>query len=325
MICRARVAVRLATVFVFALCLFLSASSNGNPRMFTIGVVSDVQALSPVLDGFKAGIAKLGYIEGKDVTYLVGEERRNKKELAAEVRGLLSKKIDLFFTIGNQATLAAMEAIKGTDMPILAAPLRKPVESGLVESINHPGGNVTGVLTSDCSLKTLEWMKTIIPGIKKVYLPYNPDDKPSKAALIGIEQTASRLGITIVYHEIHSIKEAIDTLENFPQDIQAVFRVPSPTLDERIGDLSNAAMKKGIPVGAMYPLDRDALIIFSDDFYEIGKQAARLAHQIRLGIRPSEIPIESTDVYLTVNLKTAAKIRLTISDDVLFQAKTIIR
>jgi putative tryptophan/tyrosine transport system substrate-binding protein len=301
------------------------AACSHHKRIFTIGIISDVSSLSPVLEGFKAGIVQLGYIEGKDVKYLVSDMDGNKKELTAEIRKLLAKKIDLLLTIGNQSALAAKEVVKGTGIPILAASCRRPVESGLVESITCPGGNITGVMLANSAPKTLEWMKTVIPGLKKIYVPYNPDDEPSRASLIGIEEVASTLGVEIVYHKIHSAEEAIRAVDNLPEDIQAVFRVPSPTLDLRIGELSNAAFKKGIPVGAMYPLDKDALIIFSADFHEVGKQASRLAYQIRQGVAPSTIPIESSEVYLTVNLKIAAKIGLTISDEVLIQAKTVIR
>jgi putative tryptophan/tyrosine transport system substrate-binding protein len=318
-----RIAIPLSVVFVFL--LIPGKNVNALDKIFAIGVVRDVKILSPVLDGFKAGLSELGYIEGKDVKYLVSETEGNKKEIITEIKGLLSKKIDLLLTIGNTSALAAKEAVKGTTMPVLAAPCRRPLENGLVESVKQTGGNITGVMLSNSVPKTLEWMKNIIPGLKKIYVPYNPDDEPSKSALADIEQVASSLGIKIEYQEIHSVEDVIAALDNFPKDIQAIFRVPSPTLDVRISELSSAAIKKGIPMGAIYPLDKDALIIYSEDFYEVGKQASRLAHQIFLGVHPSEIPIERSDVYLTINLNTAAKIGLTISDDILIQAKTIIR
>jgi putative ABC transport system substrate-binding protein len=76
---------------------------------------------------------------------------------------------------------------------------------------------------------------------------------------------------------------------------------------------------------ACLPLDEAVLMTFSADLFEAGKQTARLADQIRQGKKPSELPVETCDATLTVNLKTAKKLGLHIPDDILLSAKTIIR
>jgi putative tryptophan/tyrosine transport system substrate-binding protein len=328
MIIRARVAMRLTIIWIFACCLLLSESklANSAPEIFTIGVVSDVKTLLPVFEGFKTGIAQLGYTEGKNVKYLLSESSANKEDLTTSIRRLLLKKIDLLLTIGDLSALIAKESVKGTNIPVLATACMNPVESGLVESINHPGGSVTGVMVPKIMPKALEWLKTIIPDLKKVYLPFNPDDEASEVALIGMNQASSHLGITIVYHAIHSAEEVVRAIENLPKDIQAVLRIPSPTIAAKIDEVSRAAIKKRLPMGSISQLNKEeAPIVFYVDLYEIGEQASRQAYQIRLGVSPSEIPVESTDAYLTINLKAAAKIGLTIPDNILAQAKTIIR
>jgi putative tryptophan/tyrosine transport system substrate-binding protein len=327
MILRTTKALRLIVAGVFTcLLLFSSGFANGAPGMFTVGVVCEVKTLLPVFEGFKAGVNKLGYVEGKDVKYLVSITGGNKKETAAEVKGLLTQKIDLLLTIGNQTAMTAKEVVKGTDIPVLATACMNPVESGLAESINHPGGSITGVMVPKIMPKALEWLKIIIPDLKKVYLPYNPDDEASETALIGVDQIASRLGITIVYGKIHSVEEVVRAIENLPKDIQAVLRVSSPTLAPQIDKMRMAAIKKGLPVGAISQLEKEeALVVFSSDLYETGNQASRLANQIHLGVKPSDIPFEVSEAYLTINLKTAKKLGLKIPDDILSQAKTIIR
>jgi len=157
-------------------------------------------------------------------------------------------------------------------------------------------------------------------------VPYNPDDEASETALIGVDQAASRLGITIVYQKIHSTEEAVRAIENLPKDVQAVLRVPSPTLAPQIDKMSMAVLKKGLPLGAISQLKKEeALVVFSADLHEIGNQASRLANQIHLGVKPADISFEVSEAYLTINLKTAKKLGLKIQDDALSQAKTIIR
>lgn len=316
-----------AMTCVFACLLFLSpAGVNGMPVGFTIGVVCEVKTLLSVLEGFKTGMTKLGYVEGKDVKYIISVTGGNKKEIAAKTRVLLAQKADLLLTIGNQAAITAKEITEANGIPVLATACMNPVESGIVKSLNYPGGSVTGVMVPKIMPKALEWLKTIIPGLKKIYVPYNPEDEASETALFGIEQAASRLDLTIVCKKINSAEEAIRDIETLPKDIQAILRIPSPTLAPRIEEISRAAIKKGLPLGAISSLEKEeALVVFSADLYEIGMQASRLVNQIRLGVKPSDIPFEQSEAYLTINLKTAEKLRIKISDDVLAQAKNIIR
>lgn len=194
-----------------------------------------------------------------------------------------------------------------------------------MESLSHPGGNITGVRVTDTVSKALEWLVTVIPGAKKVYLPYNPKDVISTSPLEQANKTADQLGIEIVAHKIQSVEDAVAAIEAMPNDIDAVFRIPSVTLDPRNNELSLAAIKRGIPMGAGLWLDEDVLITFSPDFFQSGKQAARLADQILKGTRPADLPVEASDISLVINLKTAEKIGLHIPDNVLVQANRIIR
>jgi putative tryptophan/tyrosine transport system substrate-binding protein len=319
---------RTAILSCIVLTFLLTSAEAGSAveKIFTIGVLNDVSILAPVLDGFKKGMKQLGYVEGKNVRYIYkGLLENNQKIIDAEIKNLLSQKIDMFLTIGNNTTSLAKKAVEGTDMPVLMSACNKPVESGFIESMTRPGGNITGVIVADSAPKTLEWMKMIIPGLKKVYLPFNPDDEISIVSLSGLEKAASQMGIELILHKVHSVEETVTAIENLPKDVNAILRIPSPTLDTKNGELSKAAIKRGIAMGARMPIDREVLITFASDLYELGKQTARLAHQIRQGVKPFDLPIEISDVFLTINLKTAKKIGLNIPDGILAQAKTIIR
>jgi len=294
--------------------------------VLTIGVVNDVSILSPVVDGFKAGMAELGYIEGKNVRYIYnGILESNQKIIDAEIEKLLSQDIDMFLTVGNQAALRAKYAVKGADTPILAGACFRPIEAGLIETMRRPGHNITGVVASGTTSKALEWLKMITPGLKKVYLPYNPDDAISISSLSGLDDAASKLGIELVLQKVHSVGETVIAIRNLPKDVGAIFMIPSSTLNSRGSELSQAAINRGIPMGASVPLDKDVLISLGTDLNDVGKRTARLAHQIRQGVSPADIPMETSEVFLTINLKTAEKIGVKIPDVILAQANKIIR
>jgi len=225
----------------------------------------------------------------------------------------------------NETAMAAKNAVKETDIPVLAIACIRPVETGLVKSLAHPGGNVTGIQIADSLSKGFEWLVAITPNAKKIYLPYNFDRMVSTSSLDQVKKTASQLGVELVLQKINSVEEAVAAIEVLPEDIDAIYWLPSMAIGSNGIKLSNAAIKRGLPMGSGVILDDSVLMTFTIDLFEMGKQAARLANQIHQGVNPGDLPVETSEVYLTINLKTAEKIGLKIPDDILAQAKKIIR
>jgi putative tryptophan/tyrosine transport system substrate-binding protein len=311
---------------VFSLLSMTLTGCKSSEKIFTIGIASHVSIHTKEIEGFKAGMAELGYIEGNNIRYVYKSDISfNDKDIEAGIKELLAQDIDLLFTTYNESALAARKAVEGTKIPVIVTAVSWPVEIGLVNSLSHPGGNVTGIQVTDTITKGLEWLAQITPHAKKIYLPYNPDDNISDLYLDILKKTASKLGIELVVQKIHSVEETVAAIENLPKDVDAIYRIPSPTLYPRNNELSQAAIKRGIPLGAGTALDESVLITFSIDFYSMGKQGARLAHEILKGAKPADLPIETADILLTINLRTAEKIGLHIPEDVLVQANKIIR
>jgi putative ABC transport system substrate-binding protein len=211
------------------------------------------------------------------------------------------------------------------DIPIVISAVGGPVESGLVESLGRPGGNITGVQVFDTNLKALEWLSMISPGIKKVFMPYDENDSYLIMNMDSFQKGASKMGIKLIPYKVHSVEETVTAIEGLPKDIDAIFRIPAPVLGQRNSELSRAAIKRGLPTCASVPLDEDVLITLASDFYSIGKQTSRMTNQILQGIKPADLPIETAEVFLIVNLKTAKKIGFTIPYAILLRANKIIR
>ncbi len=311
---------------IFSLLLTACGGGAQTKDTFTIGVVSYVPVLTPVFEGFKAGMADLGYVEGENVTYIYnGLVEPSPQAVDAEIENLLAQNVDMLFTVGTLPTVQAKPAVAGTDIPVVFGPITNPVGRGLVESIAHPGGNLTGTQSGGEIPKALEWLVTITPEAKKVYVPYNPDDAVSVDILGALAEVPSQLGIELVIEEVHSVEEAVAAIESLPEDVDAIFRLPSPTLDPKNNELSRAAIKRGLPMGAGLPLDEAVLLTLTVDFFEVGKQTASLADQIRQGVKPADLPVQTGEIVLTINLKTAETIGIDIPDELLRQADTVIR
>jgi len=312
-------------MFVFGFLLICVGGCKNQTKLFTVGILNGPPGLKSCVEGFKAGMVELGYIEGKNIRYIYNGSIDTKEEVIdAEIKNLLSQDIDLLFTTGNEVTIRAKKILEGTDMPVVFGASSMVKEQGIISDLSHPGGNITGVQAANSLTKALEWMSIIIPGVKKVYLPYNPDDSLSIVTLEQLNNYKPQKGIELFVQKIHSIEETISTIEKM-SDIDAVLRIPCPTLDNRNSELSQIAVKRRLPLVAIYPFDETVLITLGSEISDMGEQAARIVHQIRLGVKPADLPVETAQVYFTINLKTAEKIGVYVPDDILAQAKKIIR
>jgi putative ABC transport system substrate-binding protein len=309
--------------------LLLTACGGAQAKeTFTIGVVAESAAAAAPVETYKAGMTELGYVEGKDVTYIYNDPVGSNIATAdAEIKKLLAQKVDMLLVIGPVPAQQAKQAVAGTDVPVIFAPLpERVVENGLVASISHPGGNLTGIQGGNELPKALEWLVKITPNARQIYVPYNSDDEISVGMLAGLEEIAPQLNIEFVRGEMKSAEEAVAAVENLPADIDAIFLIPAPTLESKTSELCQAAIKRGLPTGTFVPkLDERILVTVSFDPIVTGKQMARLIHQIRQGIKPADLPVETVDLYSTINLKTAQAIGLDIPDNILRQADTVIR
>ena len=174
----------------------------------------------------------------------------------------------------------------------------------------------------------MEWLVRIAPAIKKIYIPYNPEDQSPVVALAAVRPVAVKLGVELITREMCNPEELKAAIENIPAEADAVFLLPDSLLSTRLPDLVAAATKLKLPVsGANVEVVKTFDVLSSYGFDQIiaGKQAARLADQILQGVKPADLPVETAEFYLAINLKVAKAIGLDIPDEILRQAELIVR
>jgi putative ABC transport system substrate-binding protein len=307
--------------------LLLSACGAAQPQTYTIGVVNENLALDLVFEGFKAGMADLGYVEGENVTYIYnGVLEPDPQVLDREIKSLLAQDVDLFLTTGTVPVLQAKQAVEGTDIPVISAPLVNPIGEGVVESIRHPGGNVTGIQLGNEFPKALEWLLTIAPETTKVYVAHNPGEEVSVMTTASLSEAASTLGVELILDEVSTAEEMIAAIETLPEDV-AIFMAPMSFLEPRMSDIYKAATERGVAVVSVNTphVEVGALVTYGIDLFSIGEQAARLADQALQGTAPANLPVETTESFLSINLQAAAALGLDIPDEIVRQAYTVVR
>lgn len=313
---------------ILLLGMAMSGCDNENSKSYRVGVINVTPTLDQTIAGFKKGMTELGYIEGKKIRYIYGKATMDMDKLSGAVQSLLANKVDLILTITTPATLAAKQATAKIGLPVIFAIVTDPVGAGIVDSMQHPGGNVTGVAFGIAEMRRVEWLVRIAPEIKQIYVPFNPADPSPVLALKMVRSAAAKLGVRLITREVHDSRTLDDAVLNIPPEADAVFNLPDSLIGTRLPDLVASATKRNLPTSAVNVQDvkkNNMLTSFGPDQYLCGIQAARLADQIFKGTVPADLPVEMAEVYLAVNLKAAKTIGLTIPDDILRQADIIIR
>ncbi|MGC9395559.1 MAG: ABC transporter substrate-binding protein [Anaerolineae bacterium] len=313
-------------VGVVVLSLLLTACDS-KPQTYTIGVINLAPTLEDTLTGFKQGMADLGYIEGENVTYIYAGPAGSIDKLDEIAQDLVEAKVDLIFSISTPATQAAQKATVDNNIPVVFGILTDPVGAGVVNSLTEPGGNITGVTFGPQEAQRLEWLTKIAPTVKQVYIIYNPDDTSANLALKTAQATATNLGLEIIAQEARDPDEIAFALTDLPEDADALYLLPDSRTEASLPDILAVANARHLPtsVANIERVEDGALYSYAMKLVPTGQQAARMAGQILNGIRPADLPVETTEFFLAINLKTAQAIGLTVPDEILSQADTIYR
>ena len=245
---------------------------------------------------------------------------------------MVDQNVDLIFAASLEPVVAAKKVTSVNKIPVVLALGGNPALIGLVESIQKPGGNITGMtwLAWELSGKRLEILAKIDPRIKRVMVFGKKGSKPMKFSLESIKPVAERLGITIILKEVSDFKDLEKVVKNISRkDADAIYYAPDPFISRYSTFLINHSLEQKLPTifADEYFAQQGALASYGGNFVSSGKQASRIAGKILFENQvPQDLPIESVNkVDLAINLASAAKIGLTIPQEVLSLTQIVIR
>ena len=321
------------SVFAFewvAICAMLFAGSpvGAQTSGYRIGVLTPGGDFAPVLEGLRQGLAQLGYVEGRQVSFIVEDTKMEALEPVKAAMRLIATKPDLLVTVATSHTAAAKQVTE--NVPIVFAVLTDPVQSGFVASYASSKNNLTGVSNAAAPLsgKRLEILKEIVPGIKRGLAIVAVKETIAQKSFQFLAESASKLGIQLVRRDVTTKEELEKILLDTPKgSVDAIIHVPAILLRNHINLLVEKAKKDRLPFGVHTEelVKKGALVSYGEDNRLTGIQAARLVVKVLKGVPPSDIPIETPEQpILVVNRTTAKTIGLRIPREFLEHADRIV-
>jgi putative ABC transport system substrate-binding protein len=247
-------------------------------------------------------------------------------ELAAD---LVQRKVDVIVVDTTVATRAAKRAT--SIIPIVMATIADPVGTGLVASLAHPGGNVTGLsmMTTDLSAKRLQLLKEAIPQLSRVAVLWNPDTPYHPKAIEELKAVAPSLSIKPSFVGARTSKDFSAAFSAVRRvRAQALYVIIDPYFFNHRMTLLALASKARVPViyGEKNFAETGALMSYGPNFADMFRRSAEYVDKIFKGAKPADLPIEQPKEYeLVINLKTAKAVGLTIPESILLRADEVIR
>lgn len=288
---------------------------------YIIGIVNPNPATKDMPRGFIEGLAEYGYIQGRNLTYIKCE---SKKEMDTALKDMVDRPVDLIFAVTTPATQKAKKMSTEKNIPVVFI-MHDPINSGIINSLSRPGSNITGIQVRGSTPKALEWLLTVAPGIKHLFVPVKFDTKASQQNLDDLQEATRQLGIRLTVSEVKTGEELATALSSIPEDVDGIFFVRSIFISANINKVIATAITRKLPIGAGSAKYKNGVTVsYGLDRFQSGKQASRLAHMILQRISPADIPAEISNFYLGINLKTAHATGIKIPNDILTQADYII-
>jgi putative tryptophan/tyrosine transport system substrate-binding protein len=305
----------------------LSAHAQQPPKIYRLGYLAPAR-ITNLIEALQTGLRELGYVEGKNLKIeyrFGGHDPEALGRLAAE---LVALGPDAIVTVASPPAIVAKRAT--TTIPIVMATAADPLRSGIIGSLAHPGGNITGVTLfgSELSRKRVEVLKEALPGIAHIAVLGSATNAFSQFSWEDTQPVARQMGIE---PRLFMVRE--------PDELAGAFAAMQRTSAEAVIVLSDAmfntwrrqinglAIEHRLP--AMYEareyVEDGGFICYGPNLAEVTRHSAALVDKVLKGARPADLPIEQpTKFELIINLKTAKALGLTLPASLLARADEVI-
>ena len=313
----------------------LAARAQQRERMRRIGVLLSLAESDPEgkaqLSGFMQGLAELGWIDGRNLRTEVRWGRGDVDRIRTFAKELVALQPDVIVAHGTPVTAALQRETR--TIPIVFVTVTDPVGDGFVAGLPHPGGNITGFLTSESAItaKMFELLAEIAPGLKRVAILFNPDTAPGGGTYYfrEFESAVRSNNVEPIAARAHSgaeIEAVVTSLGGEPGGGLVI--MPDYFMLNHIGPITLLAARNNVP--AIYPwrsvvANNGALFSYGPDLRDIVRRGAPYVDRILRGEKPADLPVQVPVKFeMAVNAKTAKALGLTVPPSIRLRADEVI-
>jgi len=308
---------------VISACTAASAAATGG-KSFKVGIA--VQATIPALDnaikGFKKGMTDCGFVEGKNITYSLGNAQNDLPSLKTIGDKFRDDKVDLIVAVGTQALINMYNT--NPNGPIIFNSVTNPY-AALKDVLKSPTdhGAVTGIQAFPPVKEALGIIKQVVPNAKKVGLVWTTSEANSKVTTDTAKEEAPKIGLEIVEAGITKSADVKQGAESIADKVDVFLSTTDVSVVDSLESLVQVAIASKKPIISNDPSSapRGATVAYGIDYFNNGVSSARLASRILNGEAANKVDIEQDKEFgLVVNLEAASLMGVTLPDAILSRA-----
>ncbi|WP_283123913.1 ABC transporter substrate-binding protein [Angelakisella massiliensis] len=293
-----------------------SADETASGEKLRIGLVQlmDHPSLNEIRDSFIAGMAELGYDESK-VEYDLQNGQNDPTILNSIAQKFVGDDVDLIVAIATPA--AQSMAAATSDIPILFSAITDPVYAGLVQSLDAPGGNITGTSDAIPVESIFQLADELTPGIQSYGLLYNAGESNSQSVIAQVKEYLDSKSIAYTEATVTNSSEVQQAALNLVTQCDAIFSPIDNTVASAMPALATVAIENGKPVyvAADSMVNDGGLATVGISYTNLGKETAEMAVEILEGGDPATIPVRTLSEFSRViNPDTAAALGITVTE-----------
>ncbi|MBP9692661.1 MAG: ABC transporter substrate-binding protein [Alphaproteobacteria bacterium] len=280
----------------------------------TIGItqIVDHPSLNAIREGILDGLAKEGFVQGKDLTVIFETAQGNPTTATQIAQHFAGLSLDAVVPITTPSAQAIVQKIKET--PIIFAAISDPLNAKVVTSLDHPGGNVTGVADIPPIEEQLEFIENCIPNLKTLGVVYNPGEVNNVSFLEKLTSVAKKKNIKVVTAAASKSADVQAAANSLVEKVDAIFIGNDNTVVSGLEALVKTCLNAHKPLFVSDPesVDRGALAAYAYDQREIGRQVGKMVAQVLKGKNPGDMPVQRAEgLKLSLNPHTAEQLKIT--------------
>ena len=289
-------------------------------KVIKIGAIQLVEhpALDASYKGFVDGLKAAGYEDGKNIKLMYENAQGEQSNCVTIADKFISQRCDIIFAIATPAAQAVANKTETT--PILVTAVTDPKTAGLVESNEKPGTNVTGTSDLTPCAAQIQLLKKLLPNTKKVAMLYCSSEENSRFQINLAKAECDRQGLTYVDATVSNTNEVQQVVQSLVGKVDAIYTPTDNMIASTMATVSLVTTPAEIPVitGEDGMVQGGGLATYGINYYELGKQTAKMAVEVINGKKPRDMPIQYLDKCdFTYNKETAAALGITIPADLL--------
>jgi putative ABC transport system substrate-binding protein len=307
----------------------LAARAQQARKLPTIGLLGATTptAQSRWIAAFVQRLRELGWIEGRTIAieYRYAEGRTERyAEIAAEFVRL---KVDVIVTYGTPSSEAAKRAT--AVIPIVFAVAGDPVGNGLVASLAHPGGNITGLSLQQIDIvgKKLDLLRELLTGLRRLAIMGNLGNAATVLDVGEVRVAASRLGLDIISLDVRRAEDIAPAFDAINGRAEALYVSNDPLIVTNVNRINTLAVGARLPTihNSREFIESGGLMSYGPNYPDLFRRAADFVDKILRGAKPADLPVEQpTKFDFVINLTTAKALGLTIPPSLLARADEVI-